>query len=151
MAKSRAKRNPTHGLPITLDTNFCSVCRRLAGLLVELMPPKVDASFWRVRVKVGGRKWYQSKCWPHIHIRLLCIPLVYRAPFSYNTQRVRQTDDVHADKAIGPGTLCSINGGLGSLLKFCDRSPVKPECENVINVIINMFVLRSLPFLALFS
>ena len=41
---------------------------------------------------MGGWKWYQLKCRPHIPIQLLYKPQVYFAPFSHNTQCGRQTD-----------------------------------------------------------
>ena len=60
---------------------------------VKLWPP-IRPSVWRVRVDQGDRKWYQSKCHPHIPIRLLYTHWASLAPFGHNTPRGRhiQTD-----------------------------------------------------------
>ena len=57
-----------------------------------------------VRVDLEGRKWYQSKCHPHIPIRVLYTLHAYLAPFDHDTQSSRQM--------IGLGRLCHRIGGL---------------------------------------
>ena len=62
----------------------------------QTMPlPKYDPSpAWGVKMDLGGRKWYHTKCHLNIHIRLLYTLQAYLAPFGfvYNTQNSRQTE-----------------------------------------------------------
>ena len=79
------------------NTNFCSIsiCHHLARIpWRQIMPP-----FWGIRVDLRGRKWYQSKCSPHIPVRLLytryTIGLSCTVWPQYTTQ---QTNDRWSDR-----------------------------------------------------
>ena len=83
---------------------------------VKLCPPPISTTaLWGkgVRADLGGRKWYQLKCSPHIPFQLLYTLQAYLAPFGYNTPQ-------QTDRAMPKGRLCySISG-----LKMADKHVV---------------------------
>ena len=54
------------------NTNFCSYATVCQQYQCQVMTPN-STPISGVRMDPGGRKWYQSKCRPHIPIRLLHI------------------------------------------------------------------------------
>ena len=87
-------RKPSHNyFLIALSAKFCYICRRFVGIPMSNFAHPNSTPASGVRVDLGGQKWYQSKCHPHIPIRLLYTSIAYLVPFRYNTQRCRQEDD----------------------------------------------------------
>ena len=96
-------RKPTYDFPLPFYIKFCSICRRLVAIPMSnygtpILPP------FGVTVGLGGRKWYQSKCHPHMSIRLLYAldPIFLSCAVCHNTQRSRYT----TDRAIRIGDQC---------------------------------------------
>ena len=72
------------------NSTFCSNCRRLAGITMSNYdPPLIRPPFWGLE----DRKWYQSKCRPHIPIRLRDTPrpIYQRLATMHNAADDRQT------------------------------------------------------------
>ena len=85
-----ANLKPKHNFPIPFNTKFCSAAIWLkfqCQIITQNSTPQFG-----VRVDLGGKKWYQSKCRPHIHIRLLYTLQAYLAPFGHNIQHSRQSN-----------------------------------------------------------
>ena len=92
------------------NTKFCSTCCHLTAIPMSSCGPPIRSPVWGVRVNLGGRKLYQQKSRPNIHIRLLYTLYAYLVPFA-TIHNVADTCQM-TDRAIRIGRLCYSICGL---------------------------------------
>ena len=109
----RQSKKPAHDFPITFNTKFYSVCRRLAAIPMPNYGPQFDPPVrglgWTLGVEMVGLPIEMSS--PHsvsTCIHTICISCIVWSQYT-----TRQTTDRRpADRAIGSSRLCYSVGGL---------------------------------------
>ena len=94
------RQSKAHDFPIPVNAEFCSVCRCCSAILMASYGPSIRPSFGEVRINPGGRKWDQSKCRPHIPIRLLQTQR-YR-PILHRLVTIHNAADRQSDRNMPP-------------------------------------------------